>query len=203
MDPAENHRCWAGRSGEFSPAYYAHLGPNATSERLAEVCTAAVPEDATILELGCSAGRHLAHLQEAGFSNLAGIDINDESFAAMADGYPDLAAAGTFHTGAIEDVLPEFPDDAFDVVYSVETLQHVPPENTGVFEEVARVTADLLVTVENEGNGSQGGHGDVNYVNDDFPLYYRNWKGIFTDLGLVQRFSERTKRDTLRVFEVS
>ncbi|RJT04847.1 bifunctional 2-polyprenyl-6-hydroxyphenol methylase/3-demethylubiquinol 3-O-methyltransferase UbiG [Halococcus sp. IIIV-5B] len=202
MDPAENHRCWAGRSGEFSPAYYAHLGPNATSERLAEVCTAAVPEDASILELGCSAGRHLAHLQEAGFSNLAGIDINDESFAAMADGYPDLAAAGTFHTGAIEDVLPEFPDDAFDVVYSVETLQHVPPENTGVFEEVARVTADLLVTVENEGDDSDD-HGDVNYVNDDFPLYYRNWKGIFTDLGLVQRFSERTKRDTLRVFEVS
>ncbi|EMA39766.1 class I SAM-dependent methyltransferase [Halococcus hamelinensis] len=202
MDPAENHRCWAGRSGEFSPAYYAHLGANATSERLAEVCTAAVPADAAILELGCSAGRHLAHLQEAGFSDLAGIDINDESFAAMADRYPELAATGTFHTGAIEDVLPDFPDDAFDVVYSVETLQHVPPENSGVFEEVARVAADLLVTVENEGGDSED-HGDVNYVNDDFPLYYRNWKGIFTDLGLDQRFSERTKRDTLRVFEVS
>ena len=198
MNPAENHGGWAGRSGEFSPAYYAHLGANATSERLAEICSSAVAADAAVLELGCSAGRHLAHLHDNGFSNLAGIDINDESFEAMADQYPELAATGTFHTGAIEDILPEYPDDAFDVVYSVETLQHVPPENTAVFEEVARVTADLLVTVENEGGDSEE---EMTYVNDDFPLYYRNWEAIFTDLGLVQRFSEETKRDTLRVFE--
>ena len=200
MNPAENHGGWAGRSGEFSPAYYAHLGANATSERLAEICASVVPADARILELGCSAGRHLAHLHEEGFSNLAGIDINDESFEAMADQYPELAATGTFHTGAIEEILPEFPDDAFDVVYSVETLQHVPPENIGVFEEIARVTADLLITVENEGGDSGE---EMTYVNDDFPLYYRNWEGIFTDLGLVQLSSESTKRDTLRVFEVS
>lgn len=199
MNPAENHGGWAGRSGEFSPAYYAHLGANATSERLAEICSSAVAADAAVLELGCSAGRHLAHLHDNGFSNLAGIDINDESFEAMADQYPELAETGTFRTGAIEDILPEYPDDAFDVVYSVETLQHVPPENTAVFEEVARVTADLLVTVENEGGDSEK---EMTYVNDDFPLYYRNWEAIFTDLGLVQRFSEDTKRDTLRVFEV-
>ncbi|RBI62143.1 class I SAM-dependent methyltransferase [halophilic archaeon] len=204
MEPDDDYHGWAERSGKFSPAYYAQIGPNEVSETLATVVEYYAREDAAILEVGCGSGRHLAHLRKNGFENLTGVDINDESFDVMAEQYPKLAATGTFHTGAIEDVVPEFPDDAFDVVYSVETLQHIRPENEWVFEELTRVTSDLLITAENEGNSPQRGRADeeVSYVNDDFPLYYRNWKRVFSDLGLAQLVSEPGKRDTVRVFRV-
>ncbi|WP_433629975.1 class I SAM-dependent methyltransferase [Halomicrococcus sp. NG-SE-24] len=204
MEPDDDYHGWAERSGKFSPAYYAQIGPNEVSETLATVVEYYARENAAILEVGCGSGRHLAHLRENGFENLTGIDINDESFDVMAEQYPKLAATGTFHTGAIEDVVPEFPDDAFDVVYSVETLQHIRPDNEWVFEELTRITSDLLITAENEGNSPQRGRAgeEVSYVNDDFPLYYRNWKRVFSDLGLAQLVSEPSKRDTVRVFRV-
>jgi len=202
MDPDDVRRDWAERSGKYSPSYYAELGPNEVSETLADVLGHYAHQDAAILELGCGSGRHLDHLRSQGYENLTGIDINEEAFEVMAEHYPRLAETGTFLTGAIEDRLSEFDDDAFDVVYTVETLQHIHPEDTWVFEEVARVTGDLLVTAENEGNSPQRGRGDaeVSYVDDEFPLYHRNWKQVFSDIGLAQLLREPTARDTIRVF---
>jgi len=202
MDPDDVREDWADRSGKFSPAYYAEIGPNEVSRTLVDVLEFYAADDAAILELGCGSGRHLAHLRAHGFENLAGIDINDEAFDVMADFYPDLAESGTFHVGALEDLLPEFPDDAFDVVYSVETLQHVHPDDEWTFAEVARVTRDLLVTAENEGNSPDRGRGEtaVSYVDDEFPLYHRNWKDVFSELGFAQVVHEPTARDTIRAF---
>ncbi len=50
------------------------------------------------------------------------------------------------------------------------------------FEELARIVDDLLITVENEG----GDPGEVNYVDDNVPLYYRDWNAVFTDCGLTE-----------------
>ncbi|KYH25908.1 ubiquinone biosynthesis O-methyltransferase [Halalkalicoccus paucihalophilus] len=202
MQPDDVRRDWAERSGRFSPAYYAEIGPNEVSETLVDVLTHYVDDTAAILEVGCGSGRHLTHLREHGFEDLTGIDINDESFSVMAEQYPRLAEAGTFHTGAIEDLVPEFDDGAFDVVYSVETLQHIHPDDEWVFAEFARITSDLLVTVENEGNGPTRGREDaaVSYVDDEFPLYHRDWKRVFADTGAVQLIREPTARDTIRVF---
>jgi len=204
VDPAANRRGWAERVGKYSPEYYAEIGPNEVSETLATALSYYAADDAAILELGCSSGRHLARLREAGFENLSGIDVNDDSFDVMAEYFPGVAETGTFSTGAIEDILPDFDDDAFDVVYSVETLQHVHPDDEWVFAEAARVTGDLLVTAENEGNSPRRGRGDVDVsrVNDDFPLYHRNWKQVFSELGLAQLLREPTDRDTVRVFRV-
>jgi hypothetical protein len=41
---------------------------------------------------------------------------------------------------------------------------------------------------------------DVKYVNDDFPLYFRNWNQVLTDRGFVETESRSLDRDTLRVF---
>ena len=204
MDPDEVRQDWAERSGKFSPAYYARIGPNEVSETLAGVLGHYVDDDAAILEVGCGSGRHLAHLQDHGFENLTGIDINDNSFDVMAEQYPRLAETGTFHTGAVEEIVPGFSDDAFDAVYSVETLQHIHPEDEWVFEEFSRITTDLLVTAENEGNRPELGREEtaVSYVEDEFPLYHRDWKQIFTDLGFAQLIREPTPRDTIRVFRL-
>jgi len=202
MDSTEVRRLWEEQEGEFSPDYYAHYGPNETSEWICEVLDSTVSRDAAVLELGCSSGRHLAHLHENGYENLHGIDINPDAFDVMDEMYPELAACGTFRVDAIEDVVPEFEDGRFDVVYSVETLQHLHPETKQVFEDLARITDRIFITVENEGDGTDASQGDpdMNYVNDDVPLYYRNWGRIFTELGFEQVDGESGKRDTLRAF---
>ncbi len=202
MEPEDVRDDWADRSGEFSPEYYAQIGPNEVSETLTKVLTHYVTTDAAILEIGCGSGRHLEQLRTAGFSNLTGIDINDESFEVMAEQYPTLAETGRFQTGAIEELLPAFEDEAFDVIYSVETLQHIHPDDDWVFDDVGRVTGDLLITAENEGNSPQRGRGEatVSYVNEEFPLYHRNWKEIVSERGFAQLLCEPTSRDTIRVF---
>jgi SAM-dependent methyltransferase len=201
MDPEDVRRDWAERSGKYSPSYYADIGPNEVSETLADVLGHYVTEDARILEVGCGSGRHLAHLLDIGYENLTGIDINADSFEVMAETYPRLAETGTFETTALEEFLPDIETDAFDVVYTVETLQHVHPDDAWVFEELTRVTSDLLITAENEGNSPQRGRGEttVSYVDDDFPLFHRNWKEVFSELGLAQLIREPTDRDTIRV----
>jgi SAM-dependent methyltransferase len=204
MDPEENRRGWAERDGDFSPAYYADIGPNEVSETLAAVFEHYVPSDARVLELGCSSGRHLEHLRRAGYRDLTGIDLNPDAFEVMESRYPELVETGTFRVAAIEAFVPELRADTFDVIYSVETLQHVHPDETWVFEELTRVTSDLLVTAENEGNSPRRGRGEasVSYVNEEFPLYHRDWKAVFSELGLAQLLVEPTNRDTIRVFRI-
>ncbi|WP_372911738.1 methyltransferase domain-containing protein [Salinigranum sp.] len=205
MDPDNVRDTWRNRAYEYSPAYYAYHGSNETSTVVRELLSTHLDRDATILELGCSSGRHLAHLADHGFENLSGVDINAEAFDVMRENYPALATVGTFHCGPIEDVVEEFDDGQFDAVYSVETLQHLHPDVEWVFEEVARITDSVLVTVENEGppDESSPSDGDVNYVDNDTPLYYRDWHHIFTSLGLVEVDVVRGVRDTTRTFRAS
>lgn len=204
MDSQEVRREWAERTGEYSPEYYAYYGPDETSESIRRLLDRFLDRDAPVLELGCSSGRHLSHLHDDGFENLSGIEVNGDAFDVLEETYPDLAASATLYHDAIEDVVPEFEDDQFAAVYSVETLQHLHPDVSWVFGELARITGDLLITVENEGGAGSAGSGDVNYVNDEFPLYYRDWNGVFTDLGLVEIDvdveSASDRRDTLRAF---
>ena len=199
VDSNEVRDQWADRSGEYSPDYYAYHGPDETSDLLLDLFESRLGRDAAVLELGCSAGRHLAHLHEHGYRDLAGVEINDEAVAVMAEHYPDLAGDATVHVDAIERTVTDFADGRFDAVFSVETLQHLHPDDEWVFAELARITDDLLVTVENEGDDADA---DRNLVNDEIPLYYRDWRGIFTDLGLDEIRVERGvhDRDTLRAF---
>ena len=201
MDSEEVHRQWKERSGDYSPDYYADFGPSRTSEMIRQVLEFYVDTDAAVLELGCSSGRHLAHLHEHGFENLYGIEINGDSMETMAETYPDLAADGTFYIDAIEDTVTDLDDDRFDAVYSAETLQHLPPDSGWVFAEVARITDELLLTVENEGEDDEhsSAESSVEYI-DDFPLYHREWDDVFTGFGFVDAYSRPAEMDTLRVF---
>ncbi|MFB6299960.1 MAG: class I SAM-dependent methyltransferase [Halobacteriales archaeon] len=202
MNPDAVLRKWFERSGEYSPRYYAHYGPDETSESIRESIDEIHSKDARILELGCSSGRHLAHLADHGYTDLTGIDINEESFEVMAASYPELADAGRFFCDAIENVLLEFDDRAYDAVYSVETLQHIHHDNEWVFEEIPRITDDLLITAEIEHPSETDTDADrtVNYIADDIPLYYRDWGRVFTEFEFTETARSSIGRETIRVF---
>jgi len=205
VDPESVRNTWTNRAGEYSPAYYAHYGPNETSRLIGDILDGYLSRDAAVLELGCGSGRHLKHLADRGFENLSGVDINAEAFDTMREVYPTLAADGTFHCSPIEGIVEEFDDGQFDAVYSVETLQHLHPDVEWVFEEVARITDDVLVTAEIEEprRDASSSDADVNYVDDETPLYYRDWNRIFTALDLVEIDVVHGDRDTTRTFRTS
>jgi len=196
VDSDDVRAAWEDRSGEYSPTYYAHYGPDETSELVRATITTCVGEGARVLEVGCGVGRHLAPLVEAGVTDVTGVDVNGEALAVLRETYPDLAATGEFHETTIESYLEDRDATSFDAVFSVETLQHIHPDATWVFEALAGLTDDLFITVENE----SGEPGTVNHVDDELPLYYRDWRGVFTDLGLDEVESVERKRDTVRVF---
>lgn len=190
---------WATRSGEYSPAYYAYHGPDERSEAVRDAIDEHLSGEPAILEAGCSAGRHLARLLECGYTDLTGIELNEEARAAMRESFPELAARATVHYDSMESVLPTIETDRFDAVFSVETLQHVHPDSEWVFDELARVTSELLVTIENEG-GPDREPPAVTEVRDGIPLYHRDWRAIVTDRGFEQVNSQSGSRDTTRVF---
>lgn len=194
MDAEEVRGAWSDRSGEYSPGYYAYYGPDEVSEAIRSHIDAAVGPEASVLELGCSSGRHLAHLHDGGYRDLWGIEINEAAGDVMSEAYPDLAADGRFRFEAIEDAIGGFADGRFDAVYSVETLQHIHPDDAWVFGEVARITDELLVTAEIEAEE------EVTYVKGSFPLYHRDWRETFIGLGFEEVASEEVGRDTVRAF---
>jgi SAM-dependent methyltransferase len=200
MDADAVHRAWDDRTGAYSPDYYAHHGPNETSECIRERLDATVGREASVLEIGCSAGRHLAHLYKHGYRDLWGIDINSHAGTVMRQAYPALAQTGTFVFDAIEAVITDFDDRQFDVVYTVETLQHIHHDHEWVFEEVARITDGLLITVEIEVDDDDSTQPAVKYIDDDFPLYRREWDRIFTAFEFAEAESSSLGRDRLRVF---
>lgn len=201
MDSQEVRQEWADRDGEYSPSYYAYYGSDGASEAILTAIETHLGPDPAVLEVGCSSGRHLSALLEAGYTDLNGVELNEEAKDAMAETFPDLHGTATIQYESIESVVGEFADDQFDLVFSVETLQHLHPDSTWVFAELARITGSLLITIENEGRETQGeAMTDVNYVDTDVPLYYRDWNEIFTELGLTELEAETGPRDTIRTF---
>jgi SAM-dependent methyltransferase len=80
-----------------------------------------------VLEVGCGRGHLLRALQEAG-ADAIGVDVNPQAIAqGVADGMSVAQA----------DALP-FPDESFDALVSVHTIEHLP-DLDGALTEMVRV----------------------------------------------------------------
>lgn len=198
VDASEVRSRWANRTGEFSPRYYAYYGPDDASERVEAAIAKRLSTDASILELGCSSGRHLSYLHERGYENLAGIEINEDALDVMEAEYPAVARDGTFFAESIEDVIGSIEDDKYDVVFSVQTLQHVHPDAEWIFESIERIADRLVVTVEIEDAETDG---PVVEEVDGLPLTRRNWESVFAGGDFEEVDREAVGANTLRVFE--
>lgn len=129
-----------------------------------------IERHAPIIELGSNVGRNLAYFHRRGFVRLTGIELNPTAVSLMGACFPETAALTKTHVGAIEDVLPECPDDAFEACVTMGTFMCVHPSSEAVFGHVSRVTRRYLLTIEDETN--------------DGPRYCpRNYARVFDRLG--------------------
>lgn len=119
---------------------------------IADACTTFRPVRA--LEIGCATGIIVKQLNEFGVETY-GIDVSE--WAISNHEHPNVLLAGAEN-------LP-FPDDYFDLVFSVHALEHIPVDlKEAAFREIARVskpTAFQFHTLPMIGMGPYVGERDV------------------------------------------
>ena len=137
---------WAGRS--IAEGYWKNR--NLPSKHfLAERITAFAPIN-TILEVGCASGPSLYLLaKKFPQAHIVGIDINQE---AVEYGNTQFAQEGISNVKLIAgraDALEEFPDKAFDVVFTNAILIYIGPDKIkNVMQGMIRVARKVLVLME-------------------------------------------------------
>lgn len=163
---------WASQSEESSngPEHYA-----AQDRGIGQFVCRLVPRElapqGAILELGSSCGGNLRCFQEAGYTNLHGVEICHAAIEFMPRAFPQLAA--TVHEGSLEEMLPRLPSSSYDFVFSVATLMALHPSSSAIFAEMVRICRGYICTIETEVANYQ-------YV------FARNYRRIFERLGCRQ-----------------
>lgn len=149
------------------------LGTFDRSRLLLELLEPHVSPDDHLLELGCGAGANLAYLYEQGYTNLSGIELNPESVELFEEHYPEAFSETNVEIGPVEEQLPEWESNSVTATIAVTVLAHVHPESEHVFDEIVRVTDDILVTIENE--------------HSTYKIFEpRNYETVFSERGAVQ-----------------
>lgn len=169
----ELHTYWQAPSDAGNaPLAYAGTG-HGRSAFLVELAKRHSPIDASVLEIGCNAGRNLDHLHRAGYTDLSAIEISQAAIDVFRSTYPAAAQATDIRVGAVEDAVRDFTDGQFDLVFTMAVLEHVHKTSEWVFPEIARITGSLLITIEDERTHSWR----------HFP---RNYGTIFGALGMAE-----------------
>lgn len=153
-----------------------------TRRELNERFLAAVPADAHILEVGCNLGNQLLLLQDAGYRNLYGIEIQEYALAKARVRLPNvqLVQATAFD-------IP-FPAGYFDLVFTSGVLIHIAPDDLPrAMEEIHRCSNSYIWGIEYYSPESTA----VNYRGHQELLWKMDYAKIyldrFDDLELVKR----------------
>lgn len=171
---ASLHEFWRQPNPEGNdPNGYIHM--IGRSQALLEIISD-LPADARILEVGCNVGRNLAHLYDNGYPGVEGVEINPHAIELLRKTFPQLADT-RIHLGAAGEVLPGFADDQFDLVYTMAVLEHIHPDESGVFDNMARIGKQVLAIEP---------HGRLSHR--QFP---HDVPKLFADRGLTQVLDKR------------
>lgn len=155
------------------PQDYANDKAAPNSKFLVELISSYAKPESAILEIGCNVGRNLHYLATAGFLNLTGIEISEDAVKLGRQIYPELQNQVQVKNASAEEVLPNLPTNAFNMVFTMAVLEHIHPNSEGIFTHMVRITSHYLITIEDE----QTVHWRV------FP---RNYQKVFESLGLTQ-----------------
>ena len=127
----------------------------ARSDHLVDLVRTYAGPDASVLEIGCNAGRNLRFLHEAGYRRLGAVEISTAALDHFQHAFPAAYRSTTLLNAPVEQAIPMMRDGAFDVVFTMAVLEHIHDDSAWVFEHIARVTGRTLITIEDE---RQEGH---------------------------------------------
>jgi len=167
------HQYWREPRDESNLPQNYLVGRQVRSQLLVKMIREYASPSAKILEIGCNVGRNLNYLFEAGFKNLAGIEISQKAVQLLNQAYPEMAHSARIYTAPVEEVIKSIEDGEFNVVFTMATFGHIHTESEWIFGETVRITKDSLITIEAEG---------VRY----WGHYPRNYRKVFESLGMKQ-----------------
>lgn len=130
-------------------------------------------QDFKILEIGCNVGRNLYHLFTSDYRNLEAIEISENAIQVLRRSFPEMAKNIKIHNTAVEDIIQKFKINQFNLIYSMAVLEHIHEDSSWIFPEIARITSNFLITIEDESHSTWR----------HFP---RNYKKIFESMGMEQ-----------------
>jgi pseudaminic acid biosynthesis-associated methylase len=140
-----------------------------------------VPKDARILEVGCNLGNQLVLLQNLGYTNLYGVEVQEYAIEAARARTRNiqLALASAFD-------LP-YEDGYFDLVFTAGVLIHISPQDLPVaMDEIHRCSKEYLMGSEYYAPRVT----EVKYRNHDALLwkmdYAQQYLTRFPGLGLIR-----------------
>jgi SAM-dependent methyltransferase len=133
-----------------------------------------VSPPARILEIGCNAGRNLGFLFDAGFTDLAAIEISKPAVDRFRTAFPHAFAAADVRIASVEEAIRDFQSASCDLVFTMAVLEHIHPDSEWILAELVRVTRRWIITIEDEAGVSER----------HFP---RNYKLVFERLKMTQK----------------
>ncbi len=108
-------------------------------------------KEANILEIGCSAGRHLNYLFSKGYRRLAGIEIGSKAKEIMKQHFTDAYQCTEYIVGNAYEEVRRLPSSSYDLLFTRGVLINIAPKWNSIFKEMARVTRSYILTMETEG----------------------------------------------------
>ena len=155
-----------------------------------------LPTDARILEVGCNLANQLLLLQQMGYSNLHGIEVQPYAIG--------LARSRTSRMNLVEATAFDIPykNEYFDLVFTSGVLIHVAPADLpAALDEIHRCSRTYILGAEYYAPEAT----EVNYRDHDSLLwkmdYAREYLNRFPDLELVQEqklpYLENSNIDTM------
>ncbi|HEY8873308.1 MAG TPA: class I SAM-dependent methyltransferase [Stellaceae bacterium] len=139
IDPADQGGVRAFYADSTVQPFAYEEGPSAYATLIAETIASFAP--ASVLEFGCGSGRNLDVLRRLHPARLVGVDIN-----AVAIDWGRRNFGLDLYVGD-EGWLATQPPDAFDIVYTVSVIDHIPLPATAI-GAMASVASELIVIYE-------------------------------------------------------
>ncbi|KAB8135802.1 methyltransferase domain-containing protein [Gracilibacillus oryzae] len=178
------HDYWVENS---SPESY--LVPQERSKFLLEYVKKYMQPNAKIIELGCNVGRNLHELYQNDYKNLTGIEISKQAVEKMGTTFPDMAnEIEVVHT-PIEDWIKQVNTYQYDLVFTMAVLEHIHPDSEWVFEHIARISREYILTIEDENS-------------TNWRLFPRNYKEIFEKYDFEQIEEADCKKANLEKYRL-
>lgn len=132
-----------------------------------------IPKDATFLEVGCNTGNQLLLLQEMGYPNLSGVELQPYAFALAQKRLPRVSLA----LGSVLS-LP-YADASFDMVFTSGVLIHISPDDLPrALDEIYRCSRAFIWGLEY-------------FSSTEVEIPYRNHSHLLWKMDYARRYLER------------